>query len=92
MNFEETLNLRDYVEYKKEGEKNREKFFLGGVVNYYLGNDENSGTYNAYVRMGKKNDWYCYDDENVYSVTFDDIKNNGFPVVLFYHKLVKKGN
>ena len=92
VNFEETLNLRDYVEYKKEGEKNREKFFLGGVVNYYLGNDENSGTYNAYVRMGKKNDWYCYDDENVYSVTFDDIKNNGFPVVLFYHKLVKKGN
>ena len=78
------------VEYKKEGEKNREKFFLGGVVNYYLGEDELNGTYNAFVRMGKKSDWYCYEDENVYSVTFDDIKNNGYPVVLFYHKLTKK--
>ena len=90
INFDDTLNLRDYVEYKKEGEKNREKFFLGGVVNYYLGEDELNGTYNAFVRMGKKSDWYCYEDENVYSVTFDDIKNNGYPVVLFYHKLTKK--
>ena len=90
INFDESLNLRDYVEYKKEGEKNREKFFLGGIINYYLGDDELSGTYNAFVRMGKKNDWYCYEDENVYSVTIDDIKNNGYPVVLFYHKLTKK--
>ena len=90
VNIDENLNLRDYVEYKKEGEKSREKFFLGGVINYYMGNDEQSGTYNAFVRMGRKNDWYCYEDENVYSVTFDDIKNNGYPVVLFYHKLTKK--
>ena len=90
INIDENLNLRDYVEYKKEGEKSREKFFLGGVINYYLGNDEQNGTYNAFVRMGRKNDWYCYEDENVYSVTFDDIKNNGYPVVLFYHKLTKK--
>ena len=90
INFEENLNLRDNVEYKKDDDKKREKFFLGGVINYYLGDDEQSGTYNAFVRMGKKNDWYCYDNENVYSVTFDDIKNNGYPVVLFYHKLTKK--
>ena len=34
--------------------------------------------------MGKNNDWYCYDDENVYPVSFQDIKNNGYPIVLFY--------
>ena len=90
INFDENLNLRDNVEYKKDDDKKREKFFLGGVINYYLGDDEFSGTYNAFVRMGKKNDWYCYDNENVYSVTFDDIKNNGYPVALFYHKLTKK--
>ena len=90
INFDEILNLRDYVEYKKEGEKHREKFFLGGVINYYVGDDEQNGTYNAFVRMGKRSDWYCYEDENVYSVTLDDIKNNGYPVVLFYHKLTKK--
>ena len=90
INFDEILNLRDYVEYKKEGEKHREKYFLGGVINYYVGDDEQNGTYNAFVRMGKRSDWYCYEDENVYSVTLDDIKNNGYPVVLFYHKLTKK--
>ena len=90
INFDEILNLRDYVEYKKEGEKHREKFYLGGVINYYVGDDEQNGTYNAFVRMGKRSDWYCYEDENVYSVTLDDIKNNGYPVVLFYHKLTKK--
>ena len=90
VNFDDILNLRDYVEYKKEGEKNREKFFLGGVVNYYMGDYEEKGIYKAYVRMGKKSDWCCYEDENVYTVSLDDIKNNGYPVVLFYHKLTKK--
>ena len=90
INFDEILNLRDYVEYKKEGEKHREKFFLGGVVNYYMGDYEENGIYKAYVRMGKKSDWCCYEDENVYTVSLDDIKNNGYPVVLFYHKLTKK--
>ena len=90
VNFDDILNLRDYVEYKKEGEKNREKFFLGGVVNYYMGDYEENGIYKAYVRMGKKSDWCCYEDENVYTVSLDDIKNNGYPVVLFYHKLTKK--
>ena len=90
VDFDETLNLRDYVEYKKNGEKTREKFFLGGVINYYLGDDEMNGTYNAFIKMGKRGDWYCYEDENVYSVNFENIKNNGYPVVLFYHKLTKK--
>ena len=89
VDFEESLNLRDYVEYKKNGEKIREKFYLGGVINYYLGDDEMSGTYNAFIKIGKKGDWYCYEDENVYSVNFENIKNNGYPVVLFYHKLTK---
>ena len=84
--FKETLNLRDYVQYKKEGEKSKEKFFLGGLVNY-VGDNYGNETYNAFVKMGKNNDWYCYDDENVYPVSFEDIKNNGYPVVLFYHKL-----
>ena len=90
IDFDETLNLRDYVEYKKNGEKTREKFYLGGIINYYLGDDEMNGTYNAFIKIGKRGDWYCYEDENVYSVNFENIKNNGYPVVLFYHKLTKK--
>ena len=86
----ENINLRDYVEYRKEGEKNREKFYLCGAINYYLGDNGDNGTYNAFVKMGKNNDWYCYDNEDIYTVNFNDIINNGFPVVLFYHKLIKK--
>ena len=87
--FKENINLRDYVQYKKEGEKAREKFFLGGVVNY-VGDNYGNETYNAFIKMGKNNDWYCYDDENVYPVSFQDIKNNGHPTILFYHKLTQK--
>ena len=87
--LKESINMRDYVQYKKEGEKNREKFFLGGIVNY-IGDNYGNETYNAYIKMGKNNDWYCYDNENVYQVSFEDIKNNGYPVVLFYHKMTQK--
>jgi len=87
--FNETLNMRDYVEYKKDGEKTREKFYLGGVVNY-IGHDYGNETYNAFIKMGKNGDWYCYDDDNIYPVSFEDIKNNEHPVALFYHKLTQK--
>ena len=87
--LKETINLRDYVQYKKEGEKSREKFFLGGLVNY-IGDNYGNETYNAFIRMGKNNDWYCYDDENIYQTSFQDIKNNGYPIILFYHKLTQK--
>jgi CCR4-NOT transcription complex subunit 7/8 len=87
--FKETINLRDYVQYMKEGQKIREKFYLGGVVNF-VGDNYGNETYNAFIKMGKNNDWYCYDDENVYPVSFQDIKNNGYPIVLFYIKLTQK--
>ena len=87
--FKENINLRDYVQYKKQGEKTREKFFLGGVVNYF-GDNYGNETYNSFIKMGKNNDWYCYDDENVYPVSFQDITNNGYPTILFYHKLTQK--
>ena len=87
--LKEVTNLRDYVQYKKEGEKTREKFFLGGVVNY-IGDNYGNETYSAFIKMGKNNEWYCYDDENVYPTSFQDITNNGYPIILFYHKLTQK--
>ena len=87
--FKENINLRDYVQYKKEGEKTQEKFFLGGVVNFVPDNHR-INTYCAFIKMGKNNDWYCYNDENVYPVSFQDIKNNGYPIALFYQKILPK--
>ena len=39
--------------------------------------------------MSKNNVWYCYDNENVYPLDFKDVKTNGFPILLFYHKMPK---
>jgi ubiquitin C-terminal hydrolase len=87
--YTESLNLRDYVQFKKDEKKNKEKFYLCGIVNFVEDTYGNE-TFNAFCRVGKKSDWYCYDNENIYPVTFEEIKNNGFPVILFYHKLVRK--
>ena len=88
--YSEIINLRDYVEIKKNSEKkSKEKFYLCGVVNFVEDNYGNEGFF-AFCKIGKNNDWYCYDDENVYPVTLQEIKNNGFPVALFYHKLIRK--
>ena len=86
-NMNENINLRDYIQYKKD--KIKEKFYLGGIVIYSEDNYGNSN-YKAFCKMSKNNVWYCYDDENVYPVDFNDIQNNGYPVLLFYHKIFKK--
>ena len=87
--LEETINLRDYIQYKKEGKKTKEKFYLSGIVNYYEDSYGNQN-YKGFCKMSKNNVWYCYDNEDVYPVDFKDIKNKGFPTILFYHKIFKK--
>ena len=87
--YKEIINLRDYVQIKKDEKKSKEKFFLSGIVNLVEDNYGNESFF-AFCKIGKNNDWYCYDNENVYPVTFQEIKNNGFPILLIYHKLVKK--
>ena len=74
---------------KKNGEKTKEKFYLEGVISY-LNDDYGNENYIAYVKVGKNGEWYCYSDENVYPITFQDILTNGYPVALFYQKLVQK--
>ena len=87
--YTEIINLRDYVEYKKDEKKSKEKYYLCGIVNFVEDNYGNE-TFIAFCKMGKNNDWCCYDNENIYPVTFQEIKNNGIPVVLFYHKIIRK--
>ena len=87
--FKENINLKDYVQYKKEGEKTKEKFFLGGVVNF-IPDNHRFNAYCAFIKMGKNNDWYSYNNENVYPVSFKDIKNKGYPIALFYQKILPK--
>ena len=88
--FKESISLGDYIQFKKEGEKNNEKFYLCGTINCSLDIDEND-SYSAFIKVGKNNEWHCYEDENIYPVSFQDIKTSiGYPIVLFYHKLIDK--
>ena len=87
--FNEVINLTDYIQYKKDNEKNNEKYFLSGIASFSEDN-YGKGKYKAFCNMSKNNVWYCYDDENVYPVDFKDIKTGGFPILLFYHKMIKK--
>ena len=91
INLEEVINIGDYIEFNKEkgGKNTKEKFYLSGVVNYF-GDNYGNETFSAYCRMNKDEQWYCYDNENVYHADFKDIRNNGYPIILFYHKILKK--
>ena len=86
--LDEVINLTDYIQYKRDGDKTKEKYFLTGIVNYSEDN-YGKGKYKAFCNMSKNNVWYCYDNENVYPLDFKDVKTNGFPILLFYHKMPK---
>jgi len=91
INLEEVINIGDYIEFNKEkgGKNSKEKFYLSGVVNYF-GDNYGNEIYTAYCRMSKDEQWYCYENENIYLANFKDIQNNGYPIILFYHKILKK--
>ena len=91
INFEEVIDIGDYIEFNKEkgGKNNKEKFYLSGVVNYF-GDNYGNEIFSAYCRMNKDEQWYCYDNENVYHADFKDIRSNGYPIILLYHKILRK--
>ena len=87
--YDEKINLTDYIKKQNENENVKEKYFLSGIVNKYEDNYGNEN-YKAFCKMSKNNVWYCYDDDNVYPIDFKDIQKNGYCIALFYHKLFKK--
>ena len=91
INLEEVIDIGDYVEFnkEKEGKNNKEKFYLSGVVSYF-GDNYGNETFSAYCKMNKDDQWYCYDNENVFHADFKDIRNNGYPIILLYHKILRK--
>ena len=80
--FEENLDITNYV-FRNESPK---KYELIGVVTLY-GDSVNSGHFVAYFKCkpGKYIEWYKYDDTEVTISNFNEILNNGTPILLFYH-------
>ena len=84
INFGETLNLNNYIEFVSTGVNYR----LIGVITYIGGSDMN-GNYIAYCNDPKNYLWYKYDDEKVTQVNNfqNEIINYGMLYVLFYQKV-----
>jgi len=87
--FEEYLNLKDYVDDDSKG--NRNEFKLIGVITHF-GNSGSSGHYISYC-LCDDNNYYCFNDSSVSIITEKgkkvDISSlyNGSAYVLFYQKL-----
>ena len=83
INFEEFLNLSNYIEYKNIGVN----YKLIGVITFIGGNDMN-GNYIAFCNDPINLLWYKYEDDIVTQVkNFEnEIINYGMPYVLFYQK------
>ena len=76
--LEETLNIEHYV-----FAYNSHFFYkLIGVI-CHLGSNDMGGHFIAYCR-NINNEWYKYNDFSVTKITFNEIKDNGMPYVLFY--------
>ena len=81
INFEEFLNLSNYIEYQNTGVN----YKLFGLITYIGGNDIH-GKYIAFCNDPINWQWYKYDDDIVTQVQNfqNEIINYGMPYVLFY--------
>jgi ubiquitin C-terminal hydrolase len=84
INFEESLDLSNYIEYKNTGCK----YKLIGVITH-IGESSMSGHFIAYCRDPIKDDWYKYNDAIVNKVENfqNEVINFAMPYLLFYQKI-----
>ena len=84
INFEEYLDLSNYIEYKNTGCK----YKLIGVITH-IGESSMSGHFIAYCRDPIKDDWYKYNDAIVNKVENfqNEVTNFAMPYLLFYQKI-----
>ena len=84
INFEEYLDLSNYIEYKNTGCN----YKLIGVITH-IGESSMSGHFIAYCRDPIKEDWYKYNDAIVNKVENfqNEVINFAMPYLLFYQKI-----
>ena len=88
LNFDEQLNLYNFIEYKDTGVN----YQLIGVVTH-LGGSDMSGHFIAYCKNPISNTWYQYNDSIVNEVNQSNFKAEvidfAMPYLLFYQKIGK---
>ena len=82
INFQENLNLYDYIEYKNTGYN----YKLIGVITH-IGESSMSGHFIAYCKDPITEKWYKYNDAIVTEIIdFNEVINFAMPYLLFYQK------
>ena len=83
INFQENLNLYNYIEYKDTGYN----YKLIGVITH-IGESSMSGHFIAYCRDPIINKWFKYNDAIVTEIIdFKEVINFAMPYLLFYQKI-----
>ena len=77
--FEEYLNLRNYIFFRDS------PFYyeLTGVI-CQLDSNDMGGHFIAFCKNSNNCEWYKYDDQNVTKSSFNEVRQNALPYILFY--------
>lgn len=79
--LEEFIDIKDYTIYKEEFPTYYELIGAVNLLNYY-GNSKIK--YIAFCKNFNNQNWYKYDDTNIFESSFLEVSNNGIPCILFY--------
>ena len=79
--LEEFIDIIDYTIYKEEFPTYYELIGAVNLLNYY-GNSKIK--YIAFCKNFNNQNWYKYDDTNIFESSFLEVSNNGIPCILFY--------
>ena len=87
LNFKKQIDLANYTKLpENDNNKNKLIYNLYGIITLVKDNSEDK--YLALCKNKENNNWYRFDDENIYYINDveNDIINYGKPLILFYNK------
>jgi ubiquitin C-terminal hydrolase len=91
--FYEKINIQKYVDdCFIKADKRQFNYKLIGVSTYIEITSSKIGHYMAYCYRENDKKYYCFNDTNVEPVSFNQIKNNGEPSILFYEQIKEDNN
>ena len=86
LNYEETINLKEFVFY----DNNTQIFELIGVISNLNDLNDKEENYVTFCKSSADKNWYFYGNEEVRESNFDEVKKTGVSNVLIYSRIVKE--
>ena len=86
VDFDKIINIKKYVDDTFIDSDNKKFNYKLIGVSTHIGSSSSSGHYIAYCYRENENKYYCFNDTSINPIKFDDMKNNGYPDILFYEQ------